>query len=150
MAIYISEILYFASIYHFTKGHSLTFLCFILICLYFYILTPALGCADPSIPAHGFVERNGDHATINCFGSGDIVWEITCQSGQWIGFHGNCSTGAWKGLYISSTMNDVFTLDFLIFAEQNNNRKISNIWNRKFKIKSITEMFLMLGFLFHQ
>ena len=50
----------------------------------------AFGCSNPTPPANGFVNRQGDHAIITCEYD-NAHWEILCMGGQWHGDTEECS-----------------------------------------------------------
>ena len=56
-------------------------------------LFTAFGCPDPSPPANGYFERQGEFSTIRCENQSDISWEISCQGTKWVGETGTCVIG---------------------------------------------------------
>ena len=52
----------------------------------------AFGCSNPTPPANGFVDRQGDRAVITC-ASNNEQWHLLCSDSEWHGDVGDCSEG---------------------------------------------------------
>ena len=52
-------------------------------------LPAAIGCADVSAPAGGWVRRDADYMSVGCDGV-QRSWHLTCNGTNWIGEFGNC------------------------------------------------------------
>lgn len=61
---------------------------------YFLLKYEAIGCPDLKAPPNGWVERQGDRATVSCNRSAD-VWHLVCSADSWIGTYHNCSPGSF-------------------------------------------------------
>ena len=49
-----------------------------------------LGCADVTLPASTWSERDGDTLVIHCNNTQE-VWYLVCQHKEWQGYLGNCT-----------------------------------------------------------
>ena len=49
-----------------------------------------LGCADVTLPANTWSERDGDTLVIHCNNTQE-VWYLVCQHKEWQGYLGNCT-----------------------------------------------------------
>ena len=61
--------------------------------LHTFIVSLAVGCADPDPPKYGNVERVGNKAVFSCDYNSDTTWHISCVDDTWKGNMGNCSEG---------------------------------------------------------
>ena len=55
-----------------------------------------IGCKDLSVADSMWYKREGDTVTVGCKDT-TMSWSVTCQTGQWTGVIGNCTT---KGKYL--------------------------------------------------
>ncbi|ELT93825.1 hypothetical protein CAPTEDRAFT_193928 [Capitella teleta] len=56
----------------------------------FLIGYQAFGCDDMAAPAHAWVRREGDVATVGCYHS-EYEWKMSCVGSKWIGPRSNCT-----------------------------------------------------------
>ena len=54
------------------------------------LLSSATGCAEPKIPKHAWMRREGEAMVVRCNRTHE-QWNLVCKETEWVGEVGNCS-----------------------------------------------------------